>query len=502
MKPISVLFVSMLCLPAMAQRDFQLTQQRNPWLTSGNAAALTTYSDSTIAHATLYYRHDDGRRQTLSDGFGLTFPNGLGQMSSNGKRQERYGADVQSFYRLSPSIVAYGRAAYQNTSVTEAAGSMLFPTTQLMPFDLVEDDDSNAGDKRMEVFNIDGAIGWQVARRLALGAQLNYTSGTYAKHRDLRHSNTLMTLDARLNAFMQLPHNSGVGLGVLYRRSTETMLFKTYGTTDRIYTTLIDYANGWGERETFGTEGFTDSKNELPLLSEYVGITAQGAFNRLFANATYTHRTGYYGRKSQYSASHARHHGDGLALHLRYDVDRQAQRLLWIDARMTTERLTTERENYRRTTATNGTAASYYEYFEPTKMADKAQTYGSLAMNAYWKPAVPIYLWHMVGGIGYWVRRQTAYVFTEAHTATPHVIAPFVLARRGWLMRRGSLWWAQVQGQAVMGSHEGAVANASLAYEMPLRGTKVRPSLALCYCFSRLSGATRNSIGLTASATF
>lgn len=169
---------------------------------------------------------------------------------------------------------------------------------------------------------------------------------------------------------------------------------------------------------------------------------------------------------------------------------------------MTTERLTTERENYRRTTATNGTAASYYEYFEPTKMADKAQTYGSLAMNAYWKPAVPIYLWHMVGGIGYWVRRQTAYVFTEAHTATPHVIAPFVLARRGWLMRRGSLWWAQVQGQAVMGSHEGAVANASLAYEMPLRGTKVRPSLALCYCFSRLSGATRNSIGLTASATF
>lgn len=502
MKPISVLFVSLLCLPAMAQRDFQLTQQRNPWLTSGNAAALTTYSDSTIAHATLYYRHDDGRRQTLSDGFGLTFPNGLGQMSSNGKRQERYGADVQSFYRLSPSIVAYGRAAYQNTSVTEAAGSMLFPTAQLMPFDLVEDDDSNAGDKRMEVFNIDGAIGWQVARRLALGAQLNYTSGTYAKHRDLRHSNTLMTLDARLNAFMQLPHNSGVGLGVLYRRSTETMLFKTYGTTDRIYTTLIDYANGWGERETFGTEGFTDSKNELPLLSEYVGITAQGAFNRLFANATYTHRTGYYGRKSQYSASHARHQGDVVALQLRYDVVRQPQCLLWMDAQMTTERLTTERENYRRTTATNGTAASYYEYFEPTKMADKAQTDGSLNVNAYWKPATDIFLWHMAGGIGYWVRRQTAYVFTEAHTDTPHVMAPYVLARRGWMSRHRSVWWAQVQGQAFMGSHEGLTAGASLSYEMPLRGTKLRPCLSLNYCFSRMSGATRNSLGLTASATF
>lgn len=502
MKPISVLFVSMLCLPAMAQRDFQLTQQRNPWLTSGNAAALTTYSDSTIAHATLYYTHDDGRRQRLSNGFDQTFPNGFGQTLLNGKRQERYGADVQSFYRLSPHIVTYGRAAYQNTSVTEATGSMLFPTSQLMPFDLVEDDDSNAGDKRMERFNIDGAIGVQLTRHMALGAQLNYTTGTYAKHRDLRHSNTLMDLDARLNAFIQLPHNSGVGLGVLYHRSTETMLFKTYGTTDRIYTTLIDYANGWGERETFGTEGFTDSKNELPLLSEYVGVTAQGAYNRLFATATYAHRTGYYGRKSQYSASHARHHGDGFALHLRYDVARQAQRLLWIDARMTTERLTTERENYRRTTATNGTAASYYEYFEPTKMADKAQTDGSLNVNAYWKPATDIFLWHMAGGIGYWVRRQTAYVFTEAHTATPHVMAPYVLARRGWMARHRSVWWAQVQGQAFVGSHEGLTAGASFSYEMPLRGTKLRPCLALNYCFSRVSGATRNSLGLTASATF
>lgn len=486
MKPISVLFVSLLCLPAMAQRDYELTLWRNPWLKSGNAAALTTYNDSTIAHATLYYMHDDGRRQTLSDG----------------KRQERYGADVQSVFRLSPHIVTYGRAAYQSINVTQATGSMLFPTAQLMPFDLVEDDDSNAGDKRMERFNIDGAIGVQLTRHMALGAQLNYATGTYAKHRDLRHSNTLMDLDARLNAFIQLPHNSGVGLGLLYRRRTETMRFKTYGTTDRIYTTLVDYANGQGERETFGTEGFTDSKNELPLLSEYVGVAAQGAYNRLFATATYAHRTGYYGRKSQYSASHARHQGDVVALQVRYDVVRQPQRLLWMDAQMTTERLATERENYRRTTATNGTAASYYEYFEPTKMADKAQTDGSLNVNAYWKPATDIFLWHMAGGIGYWVRRQTAYVFTEAHTDTPHVMAPYVLARRGWMSRHRSVWWAQVQGQAFMGSHEGLTAGASLSYEMPLRGTKVRPCLSLNYCFWRVSGVTRNSLGLTASATF
>ena len=280
------------------------------------------------------------------------------------------------------------------------------------------------------------------------------------------------------------------------------MLFKTYGTTDRIYTTLVDYANGHGEHETFGTEGFTDSKNELPLLSEQVGVSAQGAYGRLFAEATYTHRTGYYGRKSQYSASHERHHGDLLALRLRYDLARKAQRLIWVDLQMTTEQLTAERENYRRTTATNGSSVTYYEYFEPTKMADKTQTYGTAAVTAYWKPAADIYLWHLNAGLDFWTRRQTAYVFTTAHTATPHLVAPFVLARHSMLTRNRSLWSAQVRCTAVTGSNDGVVADASLSYEMPLRGTKLRPCLALNYCFSRVSSATRNGVGITASATF
>ena len=52
----------------MAQRDFKLTEQRNVWLASGNAAALTTFGDSTISQATLAYRHDGGKRHTMSGG--------------------------------------------------------------------------------------------------------------------------------------------------------------------------------------------------------------------------------------------------------------------------------------------------------------------------------------------------------------------------------------------------------------------------------------------------
>ena len=299
-----VLFANLLCLPAMAQRDFRLTEQRNVWLTSDNAAALTSFDDSTIAHATLSYRHDEGKLHTMSEG----------------KRQDAYDADVQSYCRLSADVVAYGRATYSRHNISDAAGSMLMPTMQLKPFDLVETNDDNAGNKSMETFCINGAIGWRAWRRLAVGARLNYTAGTYAKQRDLRHSNTLTDMDVRTDAFLALPHNSSIGVGLVYNRRIEAMQFKTYGTTDQIYYTLIDYANRHGERETLGTEGFTDSKNRLPLLSEHIGVTAQAKYDRLFADITYSHRTGYYGRKSQYSASHEQHHGDCLAMHLRYDM--------------------------------------------------------------------------------------------------------------------------------------------------------------------------------------
>lgn len=490
MKLTIVLYANLLCLPAMAQRDFKLTQQRNPWLTANNAAALTTYADSTIAHATLSYRHDGGKLHTMSEG----------------KRQETYDADVQSYYRLSSDIVAYGRATYSRHNISEAAGSMLMPTMKLMPFDLVEAD-NNAGDKSMETFSINGAIGWKAWRCLAIGAQLNYTAGTYAKQRDLRHSNTLMDINAGLDAHFLLPHNSGIGIGMVYSRRTEAMQFKTYGTTDQIYYTLIDYANHHGEREAFGTEGFTDSKNRLPLLSEYIGVRVQGKYNRLFADIVYSHRNGYYGRKSQYSASHEQHHGDNFALHLRYDITQRAERLVWVDLSIATERLTSERENYRRTIATNGTSAIYYEYFEPTKMADKVQTYGTAALNTYWEPSGNIYLWHITGGAKYWTRQQTAYVYPDIYTASHHIITPFVSARRSVLTRRGYLWSAEAGGSAAMGSYRQWAAHAAITYEMPLKDTSIRPAISMRYNLrqatnSNTKGQTRNTLIITAAATF
>ncbi len=475
----------------MAQRDYTLIEHRNAWLTSGNAAALTTFADSSVARATLQYRYEGGRLRTVSEG----------------KDVNNFDADVRSYYRLSKSVVAYGRMAYDNFNGTKMDGSMFSPTSELMPFDLIGYSEDAAGDKHAETFNATGAVGWNVYRSLSVGARVDYAAGTYAKHRDLRHSNTLMDLGTKIAVLLSSKGNGGLGAGFVYRRRTETMLFDVYGTTDRIYTTLVDYANRQGEVESFGVEGFTDGSNEQPLLSEYVGFNAQGMWKGLFADVTYTHRTGYYGKRSQYTASHERHHGDATSVHVRYDLPHVASHLVWFDANLSTERLTAERENYRRVTSATGGAATYFEYYEATKMSDKTQTQGSVTVNAYWKPSGEIFLWHINGGVTYWTRRQTAYVYPDVYTAKPHVLMPFVEAKRGFLNRRASLLSLQAGCAVLTGSVEQIAAHAKVAYEMPIRGTRVRPEVSLRYDLRNATGGdmkgwSRNVLSVCAAATF
>ncbi len=486
-----VLFANLICLPLMAQRDYSLIERRNAWLMSGNAAALTTFADSSVARASLRYRYEGGKLRSVSEGKNVNY----------------FDADVRSYYRLSKSVVAYGRMAYDNFNGSKMAGSMFMPTTELMPFDLIGYSEDVAGDKHAETFNVTGAVGWKVCRSLSIGARADYTAGTYAKHRDLRHTNTLMDLDTKINALLSFDCNGVVGAGFVYRRRTETMLFDVYGTTDRIYSTLVDYANHQGEIETFGVEGFTDGSNEQPLLSEYVGFNAQGKWKGLFADVAYLHRTGYYGKRSQYTASHERHRGDATSVHLRYDLPHVASHLVWIDANVSTERLTAERENYRRMTSGNGGAATYYEYYEPTKMSDKTQTQGSLSVNVYWKPAGEIFLWHINGGVNYWTRHQTAYVYPDIFTEKPHVLMPFVEAKRGLLNSKSSLLSLQAGCAVLTGSVEQIAAHAKVAYEMPIRGTRVRPEVSLRYDLRNamggdMKGWSRNLLTLCAAATF
>lgn len=496
MKLINALFASLICVPALAQRDYSLVEQRNFWLTSGNAASLTTFADSTIAEGTVAYQYDGGRLRSLSEG----------------RHQNTYGAEVGSYARLNRDVVVYGRIAYRNTQGSAMSGSMLLPTSDLMPFDLVDDSLGNAGSKRTEMFDLTGAVGWRVWKGLSVGAKVDYTAGNYAKHRDLRHTNTLMNLMARANVFYSFGEGDGIGAGFLYRRRTETVQFKSYGTTDKVFKTLIDYANHYGTVETFGSEGFTDGTQEQPLVSQYVGLTAQGGYHGFFMDFSYLHRTGYYGKESQYTVSNAKHHGDCFSWDFRYQLPTAPSFLSWIDLSVATERLTSERTNYRRVQSAENTSVLYYEYYEPTKMADKVQTTARLAYTAHWLPigggtSPDYYLWHLQVGADYWHTRQTAYLYPAALTAEHHTFSPYADVRRSVLFRDRSLLAIGLGYGMTFGALEKLDARLRVAYELPLLHGTIRPSIALDYNFSTGLGDTwrglsRNTIAVSLGCTF
>src|SRR5574344_224953 len=141
-----------------------------------------------------------------------------------------------------------------------------------------------------------------------------------------------------------------------------------------------------------------------------MNVTAQAGWHGMFMDFSYRHRTGYYGRQSQYTVSHAQHSGDAFSWHLRYNLPQTAGSFCRIDLQLATERLTLQRTNYRKVSSSDNSSIVFYEYYEPTKMSDKAQMQGSIAFSGYWKPAGEIYLWHACGGMDYWRSKQTAYL--------------------------------------------------------------------------------------------
>ncbi|MGN1374929.1 MAG: DUF6850 family outer membrane beta-barrel protein [Prevotella sp.] len=485
-----VLFVNIVCLPIFAQRDFSLVRDRNALLSSGNAAALVTFADSSISKGSVAYRHENGD---------LRLP-------SQGRQRNVISADVSSYMRVSPKLVTFGHVSYINDYGTEMSGSMLFPTSELKPFDLIGSAE-DAGSKRAEIINIMGAAGWNVWRKLSVGAKLDYTSGSYAKYKDLRHTNSLMNLYSRADIFYNLSDNNGIGLGFIYRRQTESLRFKTFGTTDVVHTTILDYANGYGETETFGVDGFTDGGQEQPLFSEYTGLSANTKIGPVTLGMTYLHRHGYYGRNTQYAVLYENHSGEQWAYSARMDLLNNHNALLWIDMQLQTVRLSSYRTNYRRVTSQDNSSLTFYEYYEPTKMSDKAQWFGKMNISGYWEPEGSIYMWFAVVGADYFHNKQTAYLYPEIYTSTSHILSPFADIKHSFLFKDKSLLSFNVGGSACFGMQRQWHTKLKASYEIPIRHSDIRPNVSLRYDYHKSMGddlfkGIRNMFTVELGATF
>lgn len=434
-RPISTSLALVLAMAAGAQdslllRDYDAIELQNPWLAQRNAAALTTLHAENIAKAEASLVVTEGGLADYSDATSTL----------------QAAAGVASYYRLSERAVASGAISYANWSGRDMTGSA-FMWPGRMPFDLVEDSLTNAGDKHSDTFQLMGAVGVDVWRGLSVGARLDYTAANYAKYKDLRHKNKLMDLSLTAGIYGPLLSWLSLGVDYTYHRQTESLAFSTYGKSEKVYKTLIDYGAAFGRVEQFGNEGFTDKSREMPWLEEGHGgglqleVRPTGCLS-LFAALRLSHATGYYGRPSPFTITYTHHRRDVAEVQaaVRY-ATAHAQHLLQIDFRR--EKLFNEASTFRALTNENG--ANYYEYFDPVETGDKWWRDLQLSWTSLLGMRGDMPVWRLTAVYQWAKRTQRAYLYPFFRRQHLHTNEVSLSATRNLTGRRG-VWSLSVEG--------------------------------------------------------
>lgn len=279
-------------------RDAELSEG---WLRSENAAGLTRFRLTKCSEAALFAVKENGDRKNWyesDDSF-------------------EFGVEAASYYRLSERIAVHGAVGYSRFAGKHMSGSCFIDPEQT-PFDLVEFTTENAGNKRLETCRVTGGVGFDLSRRIALGARFDYTTASYSKHKDLRHVNSLMEMVVSPGLKVRIGRSLALGANYAYRRRVESLLLKIYGKTDQVYVSLLDYGAFFGKRETFGESGYTKQNETKPLFDEYHGgalqldwrITPRMTF---FNEFSVRQRKGSYGKPSPSTVVYSEHDGRDIA---------------------------------------------------------------------------------------------------------------------------------------------------------------------------------------------
>lgn len=290
----------------MAQSESWLCPEdlrlRFSWLTSDNASGLTVLPASArISEVGLYGELVSGDLSNYNET----------------KSGYKWGLKGLSYYPISERVVVWGEVDYSNFSGSEMTGSYFIDPTQT-PFDLVEFSEDNPGNKHLENYHLAGAVGANLTRRLSGGFKMDYTAANYAKRKDLRHTNSLMDMTLSMGLSYRLSERFTIGANYTYRRRNESLLLSMYGTTDKLYYTLVDYGAFFGKRELFSDTGYTKDNETKPLFDSYHGGSLQfslriGNHLEWFNEVGYRNRTGFYGDDSPSTVVYSNHSGEQLA---------------------------------------------------------------------------------------------------------------------------------------------------------------------------------------------
>ena len=409
-------------------RNYQFVKQHDPWLTSDNAAGLTHYQSRNIAEAE------------------VSFSMGRGGFVNYNESPKTLSLDasVESFFRISPRTVVYGRMAYDNFTGRSMTGSAFLANSHssfLPPFDITEDSLTNEGRKHSDTYTLTGAVGVDL-KVLSLGARVDYTAANYAKYKDLRHKNKLMDLSATAGLTVPVASWLTVGADYRYHRSNESVTFGVYGKNDKVYKSLISYAAFMGRVEQFGNSGYTDKSREMPLFDEghgagvQIDITPSGQLS-FFSELSYHHRSGYYGRRSPYTITFTNHSGNQYSYSGSIHYHPAPGTLHQVSFTLGSEKLQNNACTWRE--LTNEAGSSYYEYYDDVKTSDKLLTAICLGYTASLGIMGELPAWVLSANISHMHRKQTGYLYPYYRRQDISSTAAELYAQRNLLTKGGVL---------------------------------------------------------------
>ena len=408
---------------SLLMRDFSYVMQSDPWLMGNNPSALIRFGSSTLSEATV----------------SMTVGNGGFVNYDQSPHTLTFGASAESVYRLSPRTVVYGRMSYQNESSSNMAGSA-FLNTYHLPFDIVEDSLTNEGDEHRDTYHLKGGVGVDIWHGWSVGASFDFTAANLAKYKDLRHQNKAMDLTFSAGFYLPLGHVS-LGANYLYRRSTENIRFKVYGQSDKVYKSLIAYANFMGQVEQFTTNGYTGSNNEQPLFSARHGACVQLDWRitpqwQWYHSMMAQYRSGYYGRESAYTITYMHHHSHIYTYQSRLSY-RLPTSLHRMDVSISAERLENNQNAYLETLNEQG--ASQYEYFGAVKTGDKLWVDTHIGYTGDMGIDYELPRWTVATGVNIGHRKQTGYRYPYYRRQRLNQVQGYIDACHRIRLRQGIL---------------------------------------------------------------
>lgn len=455
--------------------DYDQVLSNQVWLRTNNAAMLSTYHPA-----------DSAQRLIADACLGIETQHGHFIPLNESPHAWTIHANARSICRLSRRVVMRGDMNYSRQWGSDAGGSIWIQPSE-MPFDITEYDDSTTGNIQIEKYHLNGEIGVNVCNGLSLGTRFDYTAATGSKQKDPRHTNSLMCINTNIGTVFSTAGFTG-GAAYLLQRSTESVQFRTYGRTDRVYHYLIDFGALYGRDETTDGKGYTSNDNEKPLLDMRHGLSLQAGYTlkqwTLAVEWQWLHRHGHYGIESPAFIDFNKHQGNS------WQVDACLQHattntIMQLSFNWQRHNL----RDYERTySSVTNAGVTDIVYFDDRLMSIKQSTSYRVTADAQWGINRHLATWAVKAMVNHERNNIRAIIYPYYRLNDTHLITCTLSATRNWLSSTDRLWAVTLKASWATGGGNMAT---DLTFGTPAEGNKAptSPSIQASRLFQWLTAS-------------